>query len=107
MKSLQITALGLVAVSAQENKRTCTALVMSGGGSNGAWEAGVVWGLAHYGDSSDYEYDVVSGVSAGSMNTASMSVWAPSDPLGASDFMVSAWQSLTTDQIYKHRPYGD
>ena len=70
---------------------------MSGGGTNGAWEAGVVWGLAHYGDPTEYEYDVVSGVSAGSMNTAMMSVWSPSDTVGASEFMVEAWQSLSTD----------
>ena len=29
---------------------SCTALVLSGGGSNGAWEAGVIWGLMNYGD---------------------------------------------------------
>ena len=45
---------------------------MSGGGSNGAWEAGVVWGLVHYGNSEEFQYDVVSGISAGSINAAAM-----------------------------------
>ena len=80
---------------------------MSGGGSNGAWEAGVVWGLNHYGDPNDYQYDVVSGVSAGSMNAAALSVWAPEDSVKASEFMVESWQSLTTDSIYIERPWGD
>ena len=86
-----ISASVIAAAHAQENKRTCTALVMSGGGSNGAWEAGVVWGLAHYGNPDDYHYDVVSGVSAGSINTSLMSIWAPEDAVKASEFMVDTW----------------
>ena len=80
---------------------------MSGGGSNGAWEAGVVYGLIHYGNPDDYHYDVVSGVSAGSINTSLMSVWAPEEPVKCSEYMVETWQGLTTDQIYKKRPMGD
>ena len=39
------SSLGLVSqVTAQ---RVCRALAMSGGGSNGAWEAGVLYGFAH------------------------------------------------------------
>ena len=91
MKKLFAVALGVSGSTAQENKRTCTALVMSGGGSNGAWEAGVVWGFTHYGDPANYQYDVVSGVSAGSMNTACLSVWAPEETVEASEFMVKAW----------------
>ena len=48
---------------------------MSGGGNVGAWEAGVVWGLTHYGNPEDFRWNVVSGVSAGSFNTAFTSVW--------------------------------
>ena len=91
MKNLLVAAVFAIATaSAQENK-TCKALVMSGGGSNGAWEAGVVWGLSHYGNEADYAYDVVSGVSAGSINTSLMSVWAPADAVKASEFMVEMW----------------
>ena len=35
----------------------CYALVLSGGGTNGAWEAGVIWGLMNYGDPTNFEYD--------------------------------------------------
>ena len=98
---------GVIAYANAKENKTCKALVMSGGGSNGAWEAGVVWGLAHYGNPVDYEYDVVAGVSAGSINTSLMSIWAPEDAVKCSEFMVETWQSLTTDQIYKKRPGGD
>jgi len=53
--------------------------VLSGGGNNGAWEAGVLWGLANYGNETDYYYDVMTGVSAGSLNSASIAGFAPDD----------------------------
>ena len=80
-----------------EAANSCKALVMSGGGSNGAWESGVIWGLAHYGNPDDYKWDVVSGVSAGSINAAAISVWAPGEEVGASEYMVETWSSLSTD----------
>jgi predicted acylesterase/phospholipase RssA len=82
--------------------KTCTALVMSGGGSNGAWEAGVLWGLLHYGNPKDYKYDVISGVSAGSINTAAMSGWKLGDELAATEWLSDNWNNTTTDQIYKN-----
>lgn len=54
---------------------TCTGLVLSGGAARGAWEAGVLWGFLHYGDPNDFKYDVVTGVSAGSINAASLCGW--------------------------------
>ena len=68
----------LFASSVYADDQKCRALVLSGGGTNGAWEAGVVWGLTHYGDPKDYEWDVHSGISAGSINTIGLIGW-PSD----------------------------
>ena len=84
--------------------KTCNALVMSGGGSNGAWEAGVIWGLVHYGNADDYRWDLVSGVSAGSINSIGIGVWAPGEEVEGSEEIVSIWGSLTTDMIYTTRP---
>ena len=43
---------------------------MSGGGSKGSYEAGVLYGLVNNDpDKTKYAYDVVTGVSAGSINT--------------------------------------
>ena len=61
--------------SISQSTDTCTALVLSGGGSNGAWESGVLWGLLNYGDKADYQYDVVTGVSIGSINASVFSVF--------------------------------
>ena len=53
----------------------CRALALSGGGTNGAWEAGVIWGLQNYGNPEDYAWNVVTGVSAGSMGAAGMAAF--------------------------------
>ena len=50
-------------------------MVMSGGGNKGSYEAGVIWGLVNTLDSEEVKYDVVSGVSAGAMNAAGMSIF--------------------------------
>ena len=64
------------------NAEKCTALAMSGGGSKGAYEAGGLWGL-YFSDvnatSDKYAYDVMSGVSAGALNTALGAMFEPSD----------------------------
>ena len=52
-KNYTLAALGILFELATAHK-SCHALVLSGGGSNGAWEAGVIWGLVHYGDPDDY-----------------------------------------------------
>jgi len=48
---------------------------MSGGANKGAYEAGVVYGLAHNLPASEVAWDVITGVSAGAINAAGMSVF--------------------------------
>ena len=64
-----LVAIAMLAVQADAGDKKCHALALSGGGVNGAWEAGVLWGLTHYGDPADYMWEVHSGISAGSINT--------------------------------------
>lgn len=69
-------------------------MVLSGGGSNGAWESGVLWGFLHYGDPKDYRYDVVSGVSIGSINAAGLAVFDKGDEYNAVDFIYQTWNRI-------------
>ena len=78
----------------------CKALVMSGGSNYGAWEVGVLWGLAHYGDPKDFEYDVVSGVSAGSINTAGTAGWAPDEFVEMTEYMSDAWLNIKSSDVW-------
>ena len=73
--SLAFYGLSLIETIQAQTQDKCRILALSGGANHGAWEAGLMWGLAHYGDPTDYEWDVVSGVSAGSLNTAMTVTW--------------------------------
>ena len=60
--------------------------MLGGGASNGAWEAGVLFGIIHNASNpADYQYDVISGVSAGAINVTAMAGWE----LGKEKEMVS------------------
>ena len=84
----------------------CYALALSGGGSNGAWEAGLLWGLTHYGNPDDFKWDIVTGISAGSINTSAMSVYAVGDEIAASEFISLAWASVTNADIWQEWSTG-
>ena len=72
-KTLFTASLAAMATAASQD--TCRALILSGGGNNGSWETGVLWGLLNYGNPSDYTWDVVTGVSAGSINSSALAGW--------------------------------
>ena len=69
----------------------CSALVLSGGSNNGAWEVGLMWGLTHYGNAEDYYWDVVSGISAGAINTAGTAGWHPEEVVEMNQYLSDAW----------------
>ena len=80
---------------------------MSGGGSNGAWEVGVLWGLAHDNPNvQDFYYDVVTGVSAGAINSAALAGYAPYQAVEMSEFMSETFATLTNADIYSEWPEG-
>ena len=84
----------------------CRAAAFSGGGSKGAYEAGAVYGFNNNGNPADFAWDVVTGVSAGALNSAGISLWAPKDGLAMSDWLVNTWLSLTNDKVYVSWPGG-
>ena len=65
----------LVGAASAAKQDICRALVLSGGGNNGAWEAGVLYGMLNNGNPADFEFDVVTGVSAGAINATGLAGW--------------------------------
>ena len=83
-----LAATLLPAVSAKE----CKALALSGGGAHGAFEAGVLWGLfKNDPDKSKYEYDIVSGVSAGSINALGIAAYPIGKEEELADLLSEEW----------------
>ena len=84
----------------------CNALVMSGGGSNGAWEVGVIYGLVHNGNPADFAWDYVTGISAGSINTAGLVGWAVGDEVNATEWLSETFDALHNSDIWQEWPEG-
>lgn len=84
----------------------CRALVLSGGSNNGAWETGVMWGLVHYGTASDFAWDVVSGVSAGAINTGGIATWPTGSEVEMTEWLSDKWATITTEDIWTLREGG-
>lgn len=96
-------ALALAATAYAQQKK-CHALALSGGSNSGAWEVGIMYGLSHYGNPEDYHWDVVSGVSAGAINTAGTAGWAPEEVQEMSEYLSEAWHNLTSRDVWVERP---
>ena len=106
MKNTFITALSLISSRAFADD-ICRALVLSGGSNNGAWEAGVIWGLTHYGTPSDYAWNTVSGVSAGAINTGGIATWATGTEVEMTEWLSDSWASISdNDEIWELRTWN-
>lgn len=69
-----------------------TALVLSGGGAKGAFQAGALQVLRDRG----YRFDVVSGVSVGTLNGAMVAA-------GRLDELIEVWKNIGPEQVYRER----
>ena len=54
-RTFTVTLLLTTLTQAQKPER-CYALSLEGGGAKGAYEAGVIWGMMHYGDPDDFQW---------------------------------------------------
>ena len=102
----KLVALMSIAACALAGDGKCRALALSGGGNKGAWEAGVLWGLLHYGDPADFAWDVSSGISAGALNTAFAAVWETGTETDMTETLSEIWASIT-DNSDIYVPWGD
>ena len=83
--------LSIISSQVYADSNKCRGLALSGGANYGAWEAGVVWGFVHYGNPEDFAWDVVTGVSAGGINTAATAGFNVGDEVKMSEFLSDAW----------------
>ena len=79
----------------------CYALALNGGGSKGAYQAGVIWGLMNYGNPADFEWDVVTGISGGAINTGALMWWDKKDGLEMSDWLSQTWADLRNPDVWQ------
>ena len=80
------------------------AIYLAGGGARGAYQAGVLKAIGHILQVKTLPFDVVSGVSVGSLNAAVLAENADDFPT-ALDKLESIWGELHCQQIYKASNY--
>ncbi len=84
-------------------KKRCYVLALEGGGDKGAYQAGAIKGLVDNVPNGEVEWDVVTGISVGSINAAALSIFSPGDEKAGSDFLVNTWRSIKgSKDIYQN-----
>lgn len=103
-----ITLLLLSAGRAMNLKATkkCRALVLSGGGDMGSFEAGVLKAFTQYLPPEEVMYDVVTGVSVGAINAAPIAFHPIGKESDAADWMINMWGKLKSSNIYNSWSFG-
>src|SRR4051812_34464436 len=74
------------------------ALLLTGGGARGAYQVGVLRSLARA--FPEVRFPILTGVSAGAINTAMLANCTADFP-EAVEQLVTHWQSLTLDQVFR------
>jgi len=79
----------------------CNALAMSGGGSRGSYEAGAVWGMYYAAeDKTQFEYDVITGISAGTLNLAAIASFEKGDEVNMLQLLSDLWADITRKNLF-------
>ncbi|MEO0557261.1 MAG: patatin-like phospholipase family protein [Bacteroidota bacterium] len=76
-----------------------TALVLTGGGARGAYQAGVLSGLAKL--SPSFQPDILTGVSAGALNAAFLAGRSDLAFGQATRALVDVWKALRTEHVFR------
>lgn len=92
--------------SVGQTQQKCYALALQGGGDKGAYQAGALWEIVNSSDPQEVQYDVITGVSIGSINGALIAGYEKGAEVNATNKMVSTWQELTQKDVYKNWPWG-
>lgn len=81
---------------------SCKALSLSGGGAKGAYEVGALWQMTRSLNASELEYDVVSGISVGSINAAGLALFERGKEAEAMDYLKNLWETMGSEQVWKY-----
>ena len=95
---LAVLFLSLAGVQADQY---CRALALEGGGSLGAYQVGALIGLTQQMPGPDIEWNVVTGISTGSLNAVGLSLFPMGQETEMAQFLKEIWLSLNgTSSIY-------
>ena len=97
LATLLLTSFTLV----NSQEKVCRALVLEGGGDKGAYEAGVLYGFVKNAKNpEDFQYDVVTGISVGSINGMGIAQFDKGQEEAAVEFLVEGWRNTKQRNIF-------
>ena len=107
MQFLKIVLLvWILTTSAFAIKGKCRALVLSGGGDKGSYQASAFITWTKLVPKDDLAYDVIAGVSVGSLNGSGLATYAPGDETEAAEWIFGVWNDLTSSDVFTNWPGG-
>ena len=83
----------------------CRALVLSGGGTKGAYEVGVLNAMVEFLPAEEVAYDVVAGVSIGAIAASTIATFPIGREKDALEKLNKQWQTNTVKDILEMWPY--
>ena len=85
-------------------QKKCHALTMEGGGTKGAYEAGALYGLAYNLPPEERSWEVISGMSVGSITAIGIAIYPPGQEKEAAEFIKTKWTQIEVSDIFKNWP---
>jgi predicted acylesterase/phospholipase RssA len=105
--NMLISTLFLLFSSPSVSAQSCLAAAFEGGGSKGAYEAGVLFVFTNSTSGPNVKYNAITGISIGATNVGLMSRYPMGQEVAMAQNLVSFWTSLKGDSsIYKEWPGG-
>lgn len=91
----------LLAIIPLTSSTQCLGLALQGGADKGAYQAGALAALIKYTNPGEAQYDAVSGVSIGAVNSAWISQFPKGQEQPMVDQLIDFWVNLKPSDIYK------
>ena len=88
-------------VPSEEKQDKCRILALSGGGSKGAYEVGVLQTFVNFLSPELVKYDVISGVSVGAINSCAFGVWEPGREKEMANYAEFMWRKMQNEKLWK------
>lgn len=103
----RVLCASLLVAHALAASKKCYAVALSGGGDQGAWEAGIIQGLVNRLPADERQWDIVTGISAGSIVSSGMALFDKGDEVAMAEWLVDATTGFSKEDVFKQwAPFG-
>jgi predicted patatin/cPLA2 family phospholipase len=95
--------INILYILSKNSSKKCRILSLQGGGDRGAYQVGAFKALVDNLPGEEIQYDIYSGISVGSMNSAVLSFFKKGEEKNASDLLLKNWRNITSyKDIYRN-----